>query len=225
MRGAQVSYPGGKGAAGVFQTIINQQPPHDVYIEPFLGGGSVLLAKRPTSTNIGIDVDRDVVCSWRARSLKNVRVIWGDAIAHLETRRWSGSELIYCDPPYPLGARARPRSIYRHEMTDQQHKRLLDVLVSLPCKVQVSSYWNELYAGALRHWRLLRFQGWSRGGATEECLWMNYPQPVELHDYRYVGDSYRERERIRRKALRWAARVHAMPRLERQAVLSAILTR
>lgn len=28
-------YPGGKGGAGVFQTIINQFPPHRVYIEPF----------------------------------------------------------------------------------------------------------------------------------------------------------------------------------------------
>jgi hypothetical protein len=31
-----MSYPGGKGGSGVYQTIINQQPPHEVYIEPFL---------------------------------------------------------------------------------------------------------------------------------------------------------------------------------------------
>ena len=30
-----MTYPGGKGGAGVLQTIINQQPPHEVYIEPF----------------------------------------------------------------------------------------------------------------------------------------------------------------------------------------------
>ena len=30
-----MSYVGGKGAAGVAQTIINQQPPHMFYIEPF----------------------------------------------------------------------------------------------------------------------------------------------------------------------------------------------
>jgi hypothetical protein len=34
-----MTYPGGKGGAGVYQMIINQIPPHRVYIEPFLGGG------------------------------------------------------------------------------------------------------------------------------------------------------------------------------------------
>jgi site-specific DNA-adenine methylase len=32
-------YPGGKGGAGVYQTIINNIPPHDTYIETHLGGG------------------------------------------------------------------------------------------------------------------------------------------------------------------------------------------
>lgn len=34
-----MTYKGGKAGAGVYQQIINQIPPHDVYIEPFLGGG------------------------------------------------------------------------------------------------------------------------------------------------------------------------------------------
>ena len=39
-------YPGGKGGAGVYQTIINGMPRHEVYVEPFLGGGAVMAAKR-----------------------------------------------------------------------------------------------------------------------------------------------------------------------------------
>ena len=42
-----MGYPGGKAGAGVYQTIINLMPPHDVYIEPFLGGGAVMRLKRP----------------------------------------------------------------------------------------------------------------------------------------------------------------------------------
>jgi site-specific DNA-adenine methylase len=50
-------YPGGKNGAGVYQTIINLMPPHDVYIEPFLGGGAIMRQKRPALLNIGVDLD------------------------------------------------------------------------------------------------------------------------------------------------------------------------
>lgn len=40
-------YPGGKGGAGVYQTIINNIPPHDTYIETHLGGGNILSASGP----------------------------------------------------------------------------------------------------------------------------------------------------------------------------------
>jgi len=49
-------YDGGKGAMGCAQWIINQIPPHRVYIEPFLGGGAVLRLKAPapeTARNAG----------------------------------------------------------------------------------------------------------------------------------------------------------------------------
>lgn len=36
---------GGKGR--VFRQLISLMPPHEVYIEPFLGGGSVMLHKKP----------------------------------------------------------------------------------------------------------------------------------------------------------------------------------
>ena len=67
-------YPGGKGGAGVYQTIINQMPPHAVYIEPFLGGGSVMAAKRPAGLNIGVDLDAEVIAQARARIVGNGEV-------------------------------------------------------------------------------------------------------------------------------------------------------
>jgi site-specific DNA-adenine methylase len=59
-----VTYPGGKGGAGVYQAIINQMPPHDVYIEPFLGAGAVMRRKRPASVNLGIDIDPAVIAGF-----------------------------------------------------------------------------------------------------------------------------------------------------------------
>ena len=51
---------------------------------------------------------------------------------------------------------------------------------------------------------------------------MNYPEPFELHDYSYLGDNFRERERIKRKKDRWVLRLEQMPTLERFAILSII---
>ena len=51
---------------------------------------------------------------------------------------------------------------------------------------------------------------------------MNFPPPLELHDYRYLGRNFRERERIKRKKLRWLNRLHRMDSLERHAIMMAI---
>jgi hypothetical protein len=64
-------YPGGKGGAGVYQTIINGMPRHEVYVEPFLGGGSVMAAKRPACLNIGVDLDAEVIAQAQARIVGN----------------------------------------------------------------------------------------------------------------------------------------------------------
>lgn len=60
---------GGKGL--VYQKIVNQQPPHDIYIAPFVGGGSVTINKRPALLNILIDTDDDVVEAWKTFIVKN----------------------------------------------------------------------------------------------------------------------------------------------------------
>ena len=51
---------------------------------------------------------------------------------------------------------------------------------------------------------------------------MNYPEPLELHDYRYLGTNFRERERIHRKIARWKNRLIDMDSLERHAIMAAI---
>lgn len=108
-------------------------------------------------------------------------------------------------------------------MTDADHVDLLNVLRGLKCRVMISGYWSDLYAGELSGWSTSTFQTTVRSGATaEEWVWFNYPVPVELHDYRFLGGGFRDRERIKRKVKRWRDRLARMPVLERQALLRAM---
>ena len=67
-------YPGGKGGAGVYQTIINGMPRPEVYVESFLGGGAVMAAKHPAGLNIGVDLDAEVIAQARSRIVENGEV-------------------------------------------------------------------------------------------------------------------------------------------------------
>jgi len=245
-----MGYPGGKNGAGVYQTIINLIPPHAVYIEPFLGGGAVMRLKRPAAVNVGLDLDAGAVrrfrrwlqerrnlgsalagsgdAAGRISSLKtssvdvDFRILKGDGVSYLNKYPWKGGELVYCDPPYMHETRGRA-DLYRHEMTDAQHWAFLRVLRGLPCRVICSGYWTALYALELCDWKTKVFNTTNRAGKkTTEWLWFNFPEPVALHDYRYLGGNFRERERIKRKKLRWVSRLERMPVLERRALLSAI---
>jgi DNA adenine methylase len=232
-----MGYPGGKSGAGVYQRLINLMPPHRVYVEPFLGGGAVMRLKRPAWLNIGIDLDPDAVdgCASSiagmidtdgdsARSDDGGRWRWlvADGIAFLRSKDWAGDELVYCDPPYMHETRAR-RDRYRHELGDGQHEDLLSVLIGLPCMVMISGYWTQLYGDRLSAWSHMSFEAMTRGGHTAtEHVWFNYGPPIALHDYRYLGETFRDRERTKRKRARWVTRLRAMPILERQALLSAL---
>jgi DNA adenine methylase len=227
-----MAYPGGKNGSGVYQTIINLMPPHEVYIEPFLGAGAVMRLKRPAARNIGIDLDPEALDHFNAKNAadhtaKNddagsVTVIKGDAFDFLTTYRFTGRELVYCDPPYLHETRTRT-NLYRFELSEGDHARLLAILKSLPCMVMISGYWSELYADTLKGWNTASFQAMTRAGRfATEWLWYNYPEPVALHDYGFLGEDFRERDRIKRKKQRWVNRLQTMPTLERRALLAAI---
>lgn len=223
-----MAYTGGKAGPGVAQQIVNQLPPHSVYVEPFAGHGAVARLKRPAHQTILCDLDRAIVDHWRNTAPGELppalTVLREDALTFLAGRQWAADTLIYCDPPYLFEARAggyRPR--YTHEFGSLgQHKQLLRLLKRLPCMVAISGYWSALYADELRDWRAISFQAGTRGAPATEWLWMNYPEPLELHDYSHLGRNFRERERIKRKRERWRGRLRAMPAQERYALLAAL---
>ncbi len=212
-------YRGGKGQS--YRHIINLMPPHVRYVETHLGGGAVMRRKRPAEQNIGIDLDERVIERWTRRCLPCTTILQGDAVEVLARLELSGADLVYSDPPYVPSSRRTPR-LYRHDYNDADHDRLLDVLVELPCSVILSGYECELYAARLAHWWRTEYQALTHNGVVTECAWTNFkPGPV-LHDYAYVGRTFREREQIRRRCRGLARRIECLEPIELNAALAML---
>lgn len=208
-------YPGGKGKS--FQHVINLMPPHRVYIETHLGGGAVLRHKKPAERNIGIELDARVVEKWKAQAVPYLELVHGRAEDFLAQFAFTGDELVYVDPPFVPSTRHRSR-VYAHDYTQEDHVCLLELVLKLPCKVILSGYANPLYAVALPHWHQHTFDAKTHVGVRSETLWFNYEPPAALHDGRYIGENFREREIRRRRLQRLQERLARMDPVERVEV-------
>lgn len=213
-------YLGSKAASGLFQNIIAMMPPHETYIESHLGGGAIMKRKPPTATNIGIDLDPEVVANFACDY--PVELINSCAHQFLSDYPYSGSELLYCDPPYLMETRTSARSRYRFDYTTQAHHELLVLIKSLPCSVILSGYPSPLYDELLSDWNTLELQAMTRGGPRTEKLWYNYTLD-RVHWASYAGKNYIDRQRIKRKAQRWGKKYQALPKAERLAILASLM--
>lgn len=149
----------------------------------------------------------------------------GDALELLPLLGLGKDALVYADPPYLYDVRTQKRPLYKHEMgMPEEHHAMIRCLDTLPCRVMISGYWSGLYAVLLAGgWRSFHFTAWDRANKPrKEFVWCNFPEPARLHDYSFLGDNFRERERIKRKAARWANRFDKLPTLERRAILEQL---
>lgn len=233
--GSEMTYPGGKNGAGIYQRIINHMPPHKTYIEAFLGSGAVIRNKKVALRNIGIDRSTEALSLCLDLAGSKSRLIThleGCALELLPSLKAMVSDsilidqpdtLIYADPPYVMDTR-KGGELYDYEMSDEDHIRLLDILTEARCMVMISGYRSDLYDEALAHFHRVDYQANTRRGQVTECLWMNFRPPVELHDYSHLGDNFRERERIKKKKARWAEKIKNMDRQERLAIMDVLQT-
>jgi DNA adenine methylase len=218
------NYPGRKRV--IAKRIVSLMPAHDRYVEAFAGTADVLRLKRPAKQSIAIDLSTSQLTALPKGALPiGTTVICGDAVRWLEEHASElGLEtLVYLDPPYLLSTRTH--RFYEHELeTDQEHSALLTILQELRCHVMISGYWSPLYAAMLEPWATEQIGTMTRGGPRTEWLWMNFraDHGLQLHDTRFLGRGFRERERINRKKRRWAKRLAAMDPAERQAIREAL---
>ncbi len=258
-------YCGGKFSIGKW--IIQHFPSHHTYLEPFGGGASVLLQKRPAPCEIYNDLDGEIfnffrvlqdaerrkmlitrlsltphsreeyMQAWRvadkepisracALFIKSWQGIgpaatrkhrsgwsvstttsslskWLNAIenlpavverlrrVHLEHRpaidlikRHDNPEtLLYVDPPYLFSTRSdashSSHDNYRHEMDDEAHVKLLEILKKSKSMIVLSGYPSTLYDSTLAGWRRQEKSTYTDGAGMKkkkpvtEVIWMN----------------------------------------------------
>jgi DNA adenine methylase len=110
--------------------------------------------------------------------------LWPVVVEHLDAlelirREDTPDTLFYCDPPYLHETRSA-RAVYAHEMTEAQHRALLDALRQCRGKVMLSGYPSTLYDTALAGWSRHAFDlpnhaaGGKAKGRETELLWCNF---------------------------------------------------
>jgi DNA adenine methylase len=95
--------------------------------------------------------------------------------------------LHFVDPPYVHSTRVRPRTGgYCHEMSDDDHVELIDVLKGVEGSVVVCGYPSDLYADLLSDWQMhstkSRISAASGTKVKIECVWLN-KRCVELQKH------------------------------------------
>jgi len=247
-------YFGGKSGPGTYQKIINQIPVHKYYIELFGGMVGIFRHKSKAKYSFVIEPDLKLIDfyqkeldfkrEWELNHfLKPLEMggygnycYMGSAFDFFNHQGFSAlvdreNVFIYADPPYPLMSRKDSRPQYKYELSDDEHRELIHTLCVMSyAKVAISTYPNELYdeeiwgKGWGDRWRRIEFESQTRHGKATEQLWMNYEEPDQLHDYRYIGKDYRERERIARQQRNWRRKFKDLPVIEQRAMLQSLKT-
>jgi len=108
-----------------------------------------------------------------AERLKAVQIESDDALSCI--RRFDHPDtLFYVDPPYLFETRHSNEHRYAHELTDQQHIELAELLNSVQGMVLLSGYGSDLYQDLFQDWRCIQKD--TRTNANHEAteyLWIS----------------------------------------------------
>jgi DNA adenine methylase len=88
--------------------------------------------------------------------------------------------LLYVDPPYLHSTRKAKKVYEKYEMTEDDHKKLCEVLVTFKGKVLISGYDSELYDSYFQNWHKIFRDIANHSSQSKkkefkrEVLWMNF---------------------------------------------------
>ena len=70
--------------------------------------------------------------------------------------------------------------MFSHEMTEQQHVRMLEIITQSKAKIILSGYRNEIYDKWLSGWETdATMSQTTSTEMAEETIWMNYQPPLK----------------------------------------------
>lgn len=234
-------YTGHKNIEGLYQKIINQIPAFSRFIELFAGSAQITrLINFDFKPVILIDIDSKqtqlLQQEWDndffrdKRQLPHpVEIINFDAIQYLKNinndvnyKRCGKGDFYFIDNPYHHSTRPNNKEIYTHEMTHEQHVQFLQECLQLNCMCLIIHPVCDLYDTMLKDWHKVYVKVRYHRKTSIECLYMNYPEPTNLQDYRYIGKNCWDRQRITKRKKAYLDKFKKMPVLERKAILKEL---
>lgn len=221
------SYPGNKSATSLFPNIIGLFPPHDRYFELFGGSGQILLKKAPARLQYIVELDVNQIPALKKSMPVGTGVLLFDAIEFLILIKdeLGPTDLIYADPPYIITERRSGAKIYKHELSLKDHQRFLKAILATRAMVAISHYECKFYDDML-----LSNPGWhkkvinvaTRRGIAKEAIYFNFEIFGKKHETTFTGNNKTDRQRIKRKAARWANNFKNLPASERQVIMEQL---
>lgn len=221
------TYNGGKAGNGTYQQIISHIPKCDIFIDAMVGNGGIFTNMQLPGVTVINDIDRSVIDGYKLIVNDGLIVFNLDYKSLVATLPNTAGikRFFYFDPPYLKETRRNSKDLYAFEWNTQDHIEFLELAINIRDSVMISHYPCELYDKMLKGWHTHDFLSMTRRGLATERIYMNYPKPYVLQDFRYLGSDYRERQRIKRKTSRWLNKLEAMPEDERTAILSSMIVR
>lgn len=108
-----------------------------------------------------------------AARLKHALIEHDDALAVIRRYDTPGT-LFYVDPPYVLDSRSGKHKRYEHEMTDDDHRALSEVLHAAQGMVVLSGYASDLYTELYPGWKVVTKTTTTNGNNQAiESLWLS----------------------------------------------------
>lgn len=218
------TYPGRKGAAGVWQTIVSEIPKCKIFVDAMCGSG-IIASKVQADTIVLNDLNDVVITQLEQKNnhLKHVRFTNYSYEKLFSVLSQSDGVVFYFDPPYLFETRQSKLPLYRHEWNENDHARFLSLIIQVKKPVLISHYPCNLYDTVLKDWRIIEYEAMTHTGMRKENLYMNFKAPLLLQNWQHVGENFTDRQRIKRKITRLINSLKNETEKERAAIITAVV--